>query len=348
MAKKIFILSFLVAFVIQGFIFIKIGIVDLEMWANQAQYVQTDNPGQFDFSRAYGHPGGPIIEFSIFAHKTFGVSYQNSILIYIVFLDSLIIAASAALCYKLWGNNLLWPIVTIGLSSNWVYAFSTPPSITSSILLTFLCLLSLYIYKVRSGIPLFALWTLVAGLSAATRIDISSVITMALIIFLKPKVSWREFFGILLATFVFFIIFDPFMWFMPLQHIKDLIFKIFYHYDQIDPSKIGFSLLATISSPVILGIFFSTALLIAKKESLPGRFILVLIVTTVFLYIIFLSAKYKAPRYFVPTMNIWQTFLPVSIFALTENIKPRFRKMTNVFFVAVLTVSPILFILILC
>jgi hypothetical protein len=353
MTKKIFIFSFVAACIVQGFIFTKLDTTDFSMWAKQAEYVQTNNPAQFDYLLAYGHPGGPIIETTIFFHYVFGLSYDNSLLIFIIIFDGLAIAGTCVMCYVLSKNNLWWPIVLIGLSANWLYISSTPPSTTISLVISFLCLFSLYLYeKEKNGFYALAFWSILAGLIISIRIDIGAVIALAFFIFLKPKISWRQAFYVMLGVMASFVLFDPFMWFMPIQHMGDLLFEMLYHYQYFTPTRLGFFYVLAISSFTFVSMFFSIMFMLMKKIDisksrearplLPNRFSYVLLITTVVLYIIFLTARCQAPRYFLPLISIWQMLLPLFIFSLTANLKPAFSKAANIFFTIALILYPII------
>ncbi len=345
MTKKIFIFCFVIACFIQGFIFTKLGMADFSIWAKQAEYVQTNNPAQFDILGAYGHPGGPIIEGVLILHNAFDLSYENSLLILMIILDGLAIAGTCALCFVLSKNNLWWPIVLITLSSNWLYANSTPPSTMVSLLITFLCLFSLYIYKKEKVEPsLLVFWSILAGLIIATRVDIGSIMVFLFLLFLKSKISWQQMFYIILGTGASFVLFDPFMWYMPVQHISDLLFKIIYHYEYFAPNRLTFSDVLTISIFTFISMFFSIIFLFMEEKiesPLPPKLIYILLIVTAALYMVFLTAECQASRYFLPLINIWQTFLPLFIFSLTAKLRPALSKIANVFFVAILILYPI-------
>ena len=59
MAKKVFLWAFFISLLLQGFRYWQFDMLDINMWANQAKYVETSNPQEFDMLTAYGHPGGP-------------------------------------------------------------------------------------------------------------------------------------------------------------------------------------------------------------------------------------------------------------------------------------------------
>jgi hypothetical protein len=325
MAKKIFIFSFVIACLIQGFIFTKLGMADFTVWSSQAKYFESGNPQMFNTDLAYGHPGGPIIEGVILIHGVSKISYENSLIIFMIVLGGLAAAGASVLSYKLSGNNLWWPIVLITLSCNWLYISSTPPSTIVSLLIAFLCLFSLYIYKKSKIKPyLLVFWSILVGFIIATRADIGAIMAISFLIFIKPKLCWRQTFGIALGISASFILFDPFMWFMPIQHIQDLVFKMVYHYEYFNtPSKMSFSYLLGISAFSFLSMLLSAIFLFFKERMgspVPPRLVYVLLAATGLLYTVFLTSVFQASRYFLPLISVWTIFLPLFIFSLTTKL----------------------------
>jgi hypothetical protein len=349
MTKKIFIFSFIFAALCQWFVFSEFGVFDFTMWADQAKYVQTNNPIQFDYLQAYGHPGGPIIEGTILIHSLFHLSYENALTVFMSLLGGLAIAGITLICFLFLRNNLWWPVVLIGLSFSPMYGYSTPPSTLAAILIVFLWIFSIYIYE-RDKINFKSLTFLsfILGFIIATRLDIGSLMALSLLLFIKPKLSWREVFYVTLGVIAVFIILDPFMWFMPIGHIKDLWFKITYHYEEFTPTKLGWLRVFNIST--FAGISFLLSLIFVSeknklKSPIPIRFIYIFILTTLALYVVFLTSRYQAERYFLPLILIWQILLPIFVFTLTNRYWPLFAKKLNIGVSLLLGFYPILIML---
>ncbi|MFZ1019508.1 MAG: hypothetical protein WAN61_00755 [Minisyncoccia bacterium] len=338
MSKHFFIFIFIFSFIVAGFFqwtrWKELDdFIDGSMWSHQAEYVQTGNPSEFDAKAAYGHPGGPLIEGTIAFHQAFNISYDYSLIIFISIFNALIIAVSCALCFILRKNNLWWLAVLSALSFNIMYNVSTPPTALVSPLIVLLCLLTLYFYENKEKIktPQTLFFAFILGLAVATRADIAGFYALAFLIFLlyEKAINWKKFLIIASGSFVFFALFDPFMYFMPWQHIKDLFAKIIFHYGEINPSHMTLENIAAISSLAFIAIFLSVALLFMKKKIklfLPADFIKMLLLTTTVIYSIFLTAHFQAPRYFQPTIFIWEAFLPLFLFNLTPYISFEFLK----------------------
>jgi len=228
---QIFIFAFIFAFIFQGLKWKNSNIIDGSMWINQARYVQDGDGRQFDFKNAYGHPGGTIIEPEIIFNKFFDGAHKHSegfLIFLLTFLNSLFIAGICALCYLLRKNNFWWFIVLIFLSFDTLYDYATPTTAVVVPLVVFLSLLTLYFVenkeKIKTKHLLF--WSLIAGLSVATRFDIGGFCVFSFLVLLSVMkiINWKKILIITSGAVASFILFDPFMWYMPIQHIKDLFF----------------------------------------------------------------------------------------------------------------------------
>jgi hypothetical protein len=64
-----------------------------------------------------------------------------------------------------------------------------------------------------------------------------------------------------------------------------------------------------------------------RKKIIPqidAAFFFGLLGATCFLYVVFLTSKYQAERYFVPIIVLWEIFLPLFLFALLDQVKMPF------------------------
>ncbi|MEI7688597.1 MAG: hypothetical protein WCI91_00220 [Candidatus Nomurabacteria bacterium] len=331
MSKKTFYLIIVISFVVSLFFqwtrWKDLYFIDSHMWASQAQYVQTNDAREFDAKMAYGHPGGTVVEGAIIFHDIFKVPYEDSLIIFITIFNSLIISIICLLCFILYKNHLWWIITLSTLAMNSAYDNATPTSAIVSPLMVLLTLLTLYFYKNKEkiNIPLVLFFSLVVGLASSTRLDIGVFCSVFFIGFLKytNTIDWKKLFYIILGSFTTFCIFDPFMWFMPFQHIKDLIAKIIFHYSEFLPYHLTFMSVFILSMLTIISISLAISIVLLKnkiKLLVPENFIKTLIVMTIILYIIFLTSHYQAERYFQPIIFIWEVLLPLFIFNLTTYI----------------------------
>lgn len=347
-AFKIFIFAFIFAFIFQGLRWKEFRILDGSVWSDQAFYVQSGDVREFDFTKAYGHPGGTVIEGVSSLSNLFDPSRKHStqiLMLFLSFFNSLTIAGVCVLCYLLRKNDYWWIIALSILSLDRLYDFATPPTAIVTPLVVFLSLLTLYLYENKEKIHIrhILCWSLVAGLSIATRFDIGIFCASSLGLFLvfKKVINLRNIFFAVGGTLASFVLFDPFMWFMPVQHIKDLIYKIIFHYAEYTPTHLSFSNVFYFSVLAFIGVILSIMILFSKKKiksPLPLDFTIILLSMTSVLYVIFLTAHYQAQRYFQPIISIWEMFLPILIFAFLPKIFPAYstekkQKITAFFFV---------------
>jgi len=160
--KKIFLFSFVIVFLSQYFLWTKMNQLDVGMWAEQAEYVVTKNPKQFDFAVAYGHPGATIIDGTILTHFLFGLPYSQAIVYFISFFNALIISFIVISTYQISPKSLWWLGTLAFFNVNYMNNFATPTTASSSLLVTLLLLISVRFQ--------YWWWVIVAGLVLATRI----------------------------------------------------------------------------------------------------------------------------------------------------------------------------------
>lgn len=332
MIRYIFFGVFFISFICQMTLWSRPYMMDVVMWKNQAEYVDNNDPKQFDMLAAYGHPGGPLILGPILIHKVFDINYSTQLLIGVLaFLNSLTIAFIALICFLIRKNSIWWLVVASILSFHYLYIYATPPSALASLVFVLLCLFTFYLYedKLRIDTSSIFLWSLTSGFLVATRADIGIVASSFLAIILIPKMGFRNFLLTCICAFGFFITFNPFMWFMPLRHMGDLLYKVTYHYSNFSPTTIPAWLLFDIFFMSLISIFiFLTISLFRKKITLPVPLVFgfSVFLMTVTLCTIFLTSNYQALRYFMPLIFIWETLLVLFIFhiiSLVDSLKKK-------------------------
>ena len=156
---------------------------------------------------------------------------------------------------------------------------------------------------------------------------------------------------LIVGAVLVFIAADPFMWFMPMQHLKDLVYKAVFHYAEFHSTHLNLVTLLAISSLTIISICLALSYLLSSKKlgsPLPRAFILTLLPATLVLYVIFMTARSQGVRYYMPIIFIWEVLLPLFLFALAEKMGKR-KKTFKIYFLLLLCSYPvILFIVTLC
>ena len=321
-----FIAVFILSALLQGITWKGHVLMDDSMWGNQTKFVlHNDTAQEFDFGAGYGHPGGPVIEGTAIIHGITRMRYDYSVDTLVVLFNSFIITLIYALCCVLKKDRLWGITAVIVLSLNWLYKVTTPPSAMAATLFVLLCLLTLYIYEQKKQVPpkYLWLWGLAAGMIVATRIDIGTVSFAVLLLFLwiSKSVNWKKMLLLGFGSFGAFVLFNPFMWFMPIQHVKDLIHKVTYHYADFAQINLSAMYICSISSLAFMGIAISIFFAIYYKKiksPIASPFIYTTIALTVLLHIIFFTSRYKAERYFVPMIFFWEIILPLYVFTLLD------------------------------
>lgn len=287
------------------------------MWADQTQYVLEGNSGQFNFDNAYGHPGTTIVLGTASLRWLLKLPFLDALYLFMTLSSVVLIVVAFGLSYKLWRNKYWAVVVGFILVGQKAYEYATPPSIIGSLLAVNLALVTLLIIGGKSKFNL--IWGLLAGLLVATRFDVGVVIAGAFLFGAFLKVGWNATLKMTVVLLLIFILANNFMWKMPIQHLRDLVYKIAYHYSEYPAvTKVAWLDLANFYFPAIasvaLGIVF---IMLRKKYSspLPFYFILTLLGITFGLGFVFLTARYQSIRYFLPLNLIWQVLLPVFVFS---------------------------------
>jgi hypothetical protein len=112
-----------------------------------------------------------------------------------------------------------------------------------------------------------------------------------------------------------FFIADPFLWFIPIQHIADLLRKFTMHYSQ--------SLLLKMELPFFVdaiwlsAVSFVWAFVLLRQQRLaqimPIPIIIVFSSISILALVGVFSSKFQATRYLFPLIIVWEVFLPLFI-----------------------------------
>jgi hypothetical protein len=171
-------------------------------------------------------------------------------------------------------------------------------------------------------------WALVAGAAVATRTSIGGFMSAAYLAYLLPRIGWRRAGALIAVAIGAFVVLDPFMWFMPLQHIKDLVYKAVYHYEDYALSgRLGVSTIVSFSLLAGVSAFFAALPLFAPRRfalALPRAFVGTLLAATGVLYVIFMSSHAEMVRYFLPITLTWEALFPLAVFPVVDRLRVSF------------------------
>lgn len=332
--------------------------LDRSMWANQALYFENNDQKQYDFLQAYGHPGGIVIEGTIITkyflplkYNALLLKYIDSLSLFILLINSIIITFICFLVYFL-TKNLFFVLSTfLVLGFHRFYSDLTPTSYIASLIFILQAFYSLYLYENREKLKLKDIFgfSVLAGLIMATRIDIGFIGTLFFGIYLLPKISMRDFIYAIFLILGSFVLFDPYMWYMPFQHISDLAYKFIYHYQFFADTKLSLLDIFSLSIFVLLSLLAFLFLYFKNKKliSINLRFFYIVIILSFLLYLIFLSSKINTVRYMAPIIILWEIlfpFLVLDLLKLKNKLFLQYKKSNFEFLFKVLIVIIYLYI----
>lgn len=316
--QKIFCGTFVFCLVVQIAMRNHYTFLDTAMWADQIKYFIIHDPRVFDYFAAYGHPGTTLVELGSLLNLL-GISYGNAIIICISTLVAGATAACSVLCYLLHKQSYWWLTTAVILSFNRFSLYSTPPTETVMPLIVLIVLVTWWVMEqenTKSG-RLFFLLGGIIGLSAATRLDVTLLVSVPMAMLIWYRCGQNAILYLSSGVGISFFLADPFLWFMPVQHLSDLVHKFTLHHDQFDRHQtikiISFAHACTLAAVTIV---WSCILLVQRRLSLvvPTQIIAVYFGLSVIGFVIVLSSTFQAIRYLYPVIIVWEILLPLFVF----------------------------------
>jgi len=312
--RALFLWTFLVAFGVHYAMMNSAPIVDQEIWVRGADYLYHHNP-QLLTEPTYGYPGTSLLEGAYIGRVLFSLSPKQALFFSIAALDALAIAGIAVVCRLLQPNSLWWFVAAGMMTCSRFTALATPPSIVVSFVVPLIFLLAWYAVstQIRSKRMAFLVGA-VLGVSFATRFDISIAASGMLFVFLwRNQYRWSFFLYGLLGVAASFFVLDPYLWFMPVRHITDMIYKIFFFYDSStfpqDNIPLGFLIFRDPFATA--GVVLMVTLLWFKTyfDTVERRVVETILLLSAAVITVITHAKYQTVWYFFPLMNLWIIFL---------------------------------------
>ncbi len=307
--KIIAVIIFLFSFYCQFLLINPENTIDHLLWANEARYFETNNPEQYNMLWAYGHPGGPLIITTLLITHTTQLPYEIALTLSLVFLNALLITIIVYLIYRLSPYTYWWLIALPLLLFNDSYMYNTPPSMLAMFLTAVQFFYTLFLFKKKTiQLKHALLFGILAGFAIATRTDIGGIISLVCGLILIQKLRLRSLGILVLGTIGTFILCDPFMWVIPIQHIKDLVYKMTYHYSNFGYVPFSIKRFLAITTTACMSVILGVYLMLHKKMlvTLPKKPIVVFLLTSIGIFVLFLSSHYKAERYFFPIILVWE------------------------------------------
>ena len=316
--KSIFVKIFIFAFVIQ-LVKMTIFLSDGEMWADQIRYFLSNNPAEFCFDQAYGHPGTTLVGMGSLFHLLFVLDFSTSLTLSVALLTATLTAACAALCFLLQPRSLWWFTTGFILTLSRFYVTATPPTAVVMPFIVLLVLASFWLWEKNMFASRWQhfFWGIILGLSAATRLDVSLLVGMPLSTLIFYRNGKRVIVPTLTGFVIAFFIADPFLWFMPVQHVIDLLSKFTMHYSNYRTSVL-IPLLDWVHGISLAVIAIAWFLVLYSRRRLnnivPAQVLLVFLGVSLLAVSLLVSSKFQAIRYLYPLIIVWEVLLPLFAF----------------------------------
>lgn len=290
--------------------------LDKFMWANQIQYFLDNDPRLLNFYAAYGHPGTTLVGLGSLLCLSLGISYAQALVLSMSILVAGATAACAVVCARLYPHSLWWIAVTFTLLFSRLHIYSTPPT---AVVLPFLVLIVLSTWRLceqpsARTISSYVLWGVAVGLSTATRVDATLLVSFPMFMVVWWQLGNRVLLPTISATVLSFFAADPFLWYMPAQHLADLVHKFSIHYKEfLSPSKIRPDEWMHAIPLALLSIGWALVHLFKRRQPqlMPVKIMLTLMGVSLLSAIVILSSSYQSIRYFYPVIIIWEVLLPL-------------------------------------
>lgn len=265
----------------------------------------------------YGYPGTPPLLLAAALQRWFGLLASDAFVLSMSFLVAISSSGCAMLMYLLKPTSWWWLAgsVILGLraSSSW----STPPSIAVAPFIVLIFLLCLYIPHQTKSRSVFIWLGIALGISLACRVDVSGLAALIAFIYLRyEKASWQRLGLAAITAFITFVVTDPYMFWMPIQHLQDIFYKIFFHYSLIEENRLSIELLLLKGPLTLLSFLFGIGILLRGTSTFPKSFLLAIIGFSTSLALIIFSSTYQPLWYFLPIILLWETLLPAFVLPL--------------------------------
>jgi hypothetical protein len=245
--------------------------------------------------------------------------YSTALTLSAALLIAAVTAACAALCFLLQPQSLWWFTTGFILTLSRFYIDATPPTAAVMPFITLIVLASCWLWEQNRSASrwLYLLWGVTLGLSAATRLDVSLLVGMPLFILLSYRSGIRVIVPIFIGGVLSFFIADPFLWFMPVQHVIDLLSKFTLHYSYLGSRRplLWFEWIQGIPLALIAITWFLVLYLRRRLSNVIATPVLLVFLGISLLAVLMLTtSKFQAIRYLYPLIIVWEIFLP--LFAL--------------------------------
>ncbi|MEX0650386.1 MAG: hypothetical protein WD200_05280 [Candidatus Andersenbacteria bacterium] len=322
---RLFWISVGVGLLVQGTIWKHTALIDAAGWMERIQAFHDHNFAFFDYF-LFANPSMPIIVLGTTA-RMLGITLLNSLYGAVIFINALTIAGAITVTYLLRPASLWWLATGGILMVHNAYAHSTPHDAVIAPLLTLVVLLTLYLHEGSrvSSKPVFYL-SLAYGASLATYITLSLLWAPFLVAVLFRKINLKQFAVLLVTILLAWLIFDPLLWIMPVEHFRAMFSHAYVQAVELRPVALPLSGFLTVAPLSLVGILLALAAILFPNRAIlvvPKYFFVALMGLTLLVSIVILSSAKPDFRYFHSLIFIWDVFLTLILLTTVQTSRGR-------------------------
>jgi hypothetical protein len=274
-------------------------------------------------SLLYGYPAFTIISIGKFL-LSFGFDETVAIRFILIFFLAIGTAGICCLAYIIKPSKPWWFACLGIIIFSPYFENATPPSIIIPCLISviFLIVLLLKNKEIRDDTLILCILGFVCGLALSTRIDISAAVCFAIAVYLIPSIGKRILIPISLAFIVFSLFAISFQGSVPGYFIGSLIKSNQAFGGYFGNTGNVFLLILDEMSLVLFSVFLGVLIYLRKSISFqfPRSYFVWLFISSLGIIIALLFSSYHPQWYFIPVILIWELFIPLFLFTLSDHI----------------------------
>lgn len=321
-----FLLLLLVSLIIQAALWRNTVILDVHPWSHLVTSLAKWDDGVFnEFTQ--GYPNTPVLMLAVTAYRLFGIPAEAAFAGALAVIIATLAALTGMICYYLRPNILWWVAAPLMLSFNSLLPSATPPTAVVAVALVPLALFALLLLENKyHSLPRrqALLFGALFGFCVASRFDFALAIGLPLVVAIASRRGWHMIGWIVLSTLVSFLVLDPFMWFMPAQHLTAMVHKLSYHaLHYTDGKRLAYAALPQYIAFGLFGVALAVCSAIVPKLRVVSRLFLGVMFAVTFGLTIGLSlSAYQPIWYTLPSVVFWEIMAPLFILNFARYFTP--------------------------
>ncbi len=314
-------MSLLIIIFLHGLLWRFIPLVDYNGWAFRVEAFSEGNLKPFQIP-LFTNPDMAVVSLGALA-RLLGASTYGALTGSLVLLTALGISSIISVLYVLRPTFLWWLIAGVSLVFHEAYVESTPHDVITSIYIVLCYILALYLYEKR---PQNHWWYVgigvASGIVLATYLFMGILFLLPLLFFMVSFVSLRHIIAALVSSIISLLIFDSLWILMPSIHFRMMMSQTIMHAAYYIPSPLPLADFLTVAPLSLLGMLLGFSYIIAQiNPPIPRKYIVFILIISLTITALLLSADYKTFRAFHPIFFLWTTFLSIFVLHLSQQLK---------------------------